>query len=123
MDFFPGVRVNEQKERIIINQLKKKFVDYDLLSTRILFWNSFKFKPQKYTLEQAKQLKQPHLVKNLYFYNERERRVYKVESYTAICDYIEKLEPWENVDALVFKEDMSWVIAFTHEDIVLSIGL
>lgn len=36
-----------------------------------------------------------------------------------VVTYILELEPWELVDACVFNREMKWVLAVTHEDVLL----
>jgi len=36
---------------------------------------------------------------------------------------MENLEPWEEVDGILFDKELNWVLAFTHEDVLLAVGL
>ena len=47
--------------------------------------------------------------------------------YTAkfkeIVDYINRLEPWEEIDAEIFDDLLRWYICVTHEDFCITYGL
>ena len=44
-------------------------------------------------------------------------------SFGAVVDYVEQLEPWEDIDAYLFDGTMDWVVAVTHEDAILCLGV
>lgn len=44
-------------------------------------------------------------------------------NFGEIGEYVNQLEPWEEIDAEIFDESMKWVIVITHEDISLIFGL
>lgn len=57
-----------------------------------------------------------------YFFSERVEELYKT-NFGEIGEYVNQLEPWEEIDAEIFDESMKWVIVITHEDISLIFGL
>lgn len=59
---------------------------------------------------------------DLFFYLERTEELY-IAGYGEICSYISSLEPWEEIDAVIFDQTMDWTIAVTHEDFSILIGL
>ena len=59
---------------------------------------------------------------DLFFYLERTEELYEIR-FEEICRYINSLEPWEEIDAVIFDKTMEWMIAVTHEDFSIIIGL
>lgn len=44
-----------------------------------------------------------------------------ITCYEEICRFIGSLEPWEEIDAVIFDRTMEWTIAVTHEDFSIPI--
>ena len=88
-----------------------------------LMWNSYlsQYKPSCIPTKEITQLRIPR-DKTLFFYSERVNRLYAA-SFGAVVDYVEQLEPWEDIDAYLFDETMDWVVAVTHEDAILCLGV
>lgn len=59
---------------------------------------------------------------NLFFYLERTEELYEIK-FEEICRYINSLEPWEEIDSVIFDKTMEWSIIVTHEDFSILIGL
>ena len=60
--------------------------------------------------------------KKVFFYSERIRTLYAA-SFGSVVDYVGQLEPWEDIDAYLFNGTMDWVVAVTHEDVILCLGI
>ena len=92
--------------------------EYDLNSNRL--WNCLRVKRCCLEFEDARKLDIP---KSIIFYLERQNEVYST-NFDDVCEYIDKLEPWEYIDAYIFDDTFSWLLAITHEDLkCLTVGL
>jgi len=109
----------------IINIFTEKFVDSNIVEERILYWNSFKDEYRgnikKLNINQIKKLSLPS-EKNIYIYLEREKKLFK-GNIKHIHGFYEQQEPWEETDITIFDESLNWVVAFTHEDEIVTYGL
>ena len=103
----------------LIERFQDRYVDRKRLRQVGLMWNSFlpQYKPRYLPTEKIAQLRIPR-DKKLFFYSERIRMLYAA-SFGAVVDYVEQLEPWEDIDAYLFDRTMDWVVAVTHEDAIL----
>ena len=88
-----------------------------------LMWNAClpQYQPRCIPTEEIAELGLPR-DKKVFFYSERDRMLYAA-SFGAVVDYVEQLEPWEEIDAYLFDGTMDWVIAVTHEDAILCLGI
>lgn len=112
IEFSNGILIDVTDKNEKIKCLQQSFVKTsDYVN---LMWNAFKHKPLLITFEEAKGLPITHS-KKIYFYLERQNKLY-LTYYSKICDYVENLEPWEEIDGYVFDESYEWIIAITHED-------
>lgn len=111
----------------IVNRFIKKFVkdgfyflDNEIKSKNLL-WCSFI--GENFKVIPTQELDKIKLPSNndLYFYIERTEKLYKTNIF-EIHEFINSLEPWEDIDAEIFDETMSWVIAITHEDFSILLG-
>lgn len=113
-----------EKEKII-NIFTGKFIDANLLKESILFWNSLKdeyrINIKRMKINQINNLSLPN-EKSIYIYLEREKKLFKGDV-KSINSYYEHQEPWEETDITIFDESLNWVVAFTHEDEILTYGL
>lgn len=103
--------------------LKKDYCVFDKkTNVRNLMWCNFGKERDKViaTEELSKIILQDN--GDLFFYLERTKELY-ITSYGEICKYISSLEPWEEIDAVIFDKTMEWTIAVTHEDFSILIGL
>lgn len=107
-----GKRLSDDLSSKFKQKLLEAFAqDYDIQSNRM--WNCLKVKSVCMEFEKAKKLNTPIVVM---FYLERQNEVY-ITTFKDICKYVEGLEPWEYIDAYVFDNTFSWLIAITHEDL------
>jgi len=113
-----------EKEEII-NIFTDKFVDSNMVKERILYWNSFKDEYRRnikrMNIKQIKNLSLPD-EKNIYIYLERVRKLFKGDI-KSIHSFYEQQEPWEETDINIFDESLNWVVAFTHEDEIITYGI
>ena len=80
-------------------------------------WNSFVQKPKCIPMEEIRDISIPP-EDRVFFYDERDRALYAARM-GEVVTYILELEPWDQVDACVFNREMKWVLAVTHEDVLL----
>ncbi|MDE7430394.1 MAG: hypothetical protein K2N34_00510 [Lachnospiraceae bacterium] len=104
----------------ILTSFIDRYVDREKLKRYILMWNSFVYKPKCLPIEAVQDITLPH-DKTVFFYDEREKLLYSTTMKDAVY-FIKNLEPWDQVDACIFDKDMNWVIAVTHEDVILCLG-
>lgn len=113
-----------EKEEII-NIFTDKFVDSHRVKERILYWNSFKDEYRsnikRMNINQIKNLSLPD-EKNICIYLERGRKLFKGDI-KSIHSFYEQQEPWEETDITIFDESLNWVVAFTHEDEIITYGI
>ncbi|UUZ93003.1 SMI1/KNR4 family protein [Paenibacillus sp. P25] len=102
-----------------LSQLIEKFADKQRVQEGYLLWNSLKHKPTIISFEQATSMQDDQ---DLIFYLEREKIMYSV-TMSEVTMYIEQLEPWSEVDAYLFDASFTWLIAFTHEEVILSVRI
>lgn len=106
-----------------LSQFRQKLIQifaqkYDIKSNRL--WNCLRVKANCLDFEEARKLAVPDSV---ILYLERQNEVYNT-TFKDICKYVEKLEPWEYIDAYVFDATFSWLFIITHEDLkCLIVGL
>jgi hypothetical protein len=117
--------IDEIEESKIVNNLIEKYIDMSILEQRILLWNSFKeeYKECKciISLSQLKEINIPNR-NNLYIYLDRNRKLFQ-GSFEIISGFYEQQEPWEETDITIFDESFKWLIAFTHEDEIVTFNL
>lgn len=110
-----GSIINNQEE--ILLKIKNNFLDEDFIDedypNKVLMINHLKNKKIIYNkvLQDIKISKR----RKVYFYHERKKELYLVE-YKYVCKYIEQLEPWEEVDCLIFNNTFKWIIGYNHEE-------
>lgn len=114
--------IQSEEKELIIKCVLEKYVDMNRIIKNKLIWNSFFIKPDRMTFEQLSNFELPNL-NNLLFYNERKSTLYRCK-FSDVIHFINELEPWEDVDCYIFDDSTDWIVAITHEDlIVLAIGL
>ena len=121
LDFTAYDRVLDAKW--LIERFRDRYVDRKRLRQVGLMWNSLlpQYEPRCLPTEEIAQLGIPR-DKKVFFYSERIRMLYAA-SFGAVVDYVEQLEPWEDIDAYLFDGTMDWVVAVTHEDAILCLGV
>ena len=107
----------------LMERFQDRYVDRKRLRQVGLMWNSLlpQYKPRCLPTEEIAQLGIPR-DKKVFFYSERIRTLYSA-SFGAVVDYVEQLEPCEDIDAYLFDGSMDWVVAVTHEDAILCLGV
>lgn len=105
----------------VLTSFIDRYVDREKLKRYFLMWNSFVYRPKfRLPIEAIQNISLP-FDKTVFFYEEREKTLYTTTMKDVVC-FVEDLEPWDQVDACVFDKDMNWVIAVTHEDVILCWG-
>ena len=66
-------------------------------------------------------------ITNLRYFLENELSYLKKNDFSPscffeICEEISQLEPWDEIDALIFDETFTWTIAITHEEFLIRIS-
>jgi hypothetical protein len=117
--------INENKEKILSRYIKQ-FVDNsfsreDKIYGGInLMWCNFKRKDGEYLPIDCLN-KQWDASKKVLYYDERTNYLFE-SSFFEICEKMSQLEPWDEIDALIFDETFTWTIAITHEDFLICIS-
>ena len=106
-----------------IERFQNRYVDRKRLRQVGLMWNSFLPQYELRCLPTG-EIAQPGISRDekLFFYSERIRTLYAA-SFGSVVDYVGQLEPWEDIDAYLFNGTMDWVVAVTHEDVILCLGI
>jgi len=104
----------------IIDKFKEKFIDKEYPKL-ILLSNHLKEKPRVLPIGKLNTVVFPKTV-NLFFYNERTKKLYKTNR-DEILELVNKLEPWDELDAVIFDESLEWVIMLNHEDLIFTLGV
>jgi hypothetical protein len=117
---YKGILLERDEKSSIIEKFIEQFVDKDF-PKRILISNHLKYKDQILAMDNIRSVRVPD-VDNLYLYHERLKEMYKT-NFDSFCTYVEQLEPWEDVDLLVFDQSFTWYICITHNDSVILFGL
>lgn len=107
--------IEGDKKELIISSFQQTFL---MNPFNGLMWNNFKYNATCLAFEDIGLLGIP--TQNLLFYLERQKRLYETDL-QVIIELISGLEPWEEIDAEIFDVSMSWVVAVTHEDKLLSV--
>lgn len=104
----------------ILTSFVDRYVDREKLKRYILMWNSLIYKPKCLPIEAFQDMMLPS-EKTVFFYDEREKTLYSTTMKDVVY-FVKNLEPWDQVDACIFDRDMNWVVAVTHEDVILCLG-
>jgi hypothetical protein len=116
---FHGLLLNENSKFPIIEKFKAIFVDEDF-PERILLSNHLKHKDKVLPLKTLRTLEVPN-PDNVYLYHERLGEMYETDL-DSVYSYLEQLEPWEDVDLILFDNSFTWYICVTHNDSVILYG-
>lgn len=76
---------------------------------------------RKTPIERIRKLNTP-MELNLFMYHERLKTVYSTR-FQEICEYLEQLDLWEDIDSLIVDKKFDWFVGITHDDILLIYGL
>lgn len=124
------IKDTDFKKRIL-NKFISKFVknDYTFKNPKTggtnLFWCNFSKKSKIYPNDKLfSNLTKTQLKFDapVYFYNERTQEMFFTD-FEDIYNFVNNLEPWDQIDAEIFDESLDWVIAVTHEDVSFVSGL
>jgi len=113
---FDGVRIGTEEAEEILREFKRRYIN-DSYPERVLYINHLKQHDGEISFDRIRDISMPE-DEMLYMYHERLKTLYAT-SFDQICMYVEQLEPWEDIDCLVFDEDMNWFLALTHDEKVL----
>lgn len=128
MKFINGKKQEQSYKDFLISKYREIFLKEDYCSfdkntkARNLMWCNFAKERNKVIATDELPKIVLHDKNDLFFYLERTEELY-LASYGEICSYISSLEPWEEIDAVIFDQTMDWTIAVTHEDFSILIGL
>lgn len=117
---FNGNIVERQESQQVLERFKQFFID-DNYPERILMINHLNKIEKKLPIEELRDVDVPR-TDNIYIYHERLQILY-LTNFEQICIYINQLEPWEDVDCLVFDESFTWFIGITHNESLLLSGI
>ena len=109
----------------LIETFKKKFAvsDYDPKSQKVsrLLWCSLSCEVRTMPLDELKSVRLAPDTR-VFCYNERSGEM-RGTTFGQICEFISRLEPWEETDIEIFDLSFKWFIAITHEDFLIVYGL
>lgn len=111
-------KMNIKDSLPVISKLNFTYGNINRLKQGHLLWNSLIQNSKKVSFEQVITLIEQ--CEHLYFYLERSKVLYSVKPSKLIV-YLQKLEPSDEIDAYLFDITYKWLIAFTHEDVILRV--
>lgn len=100
----------------ILDKFKKIYID-ESYPERILFINHLNRYDEIIPFERLREVNIPK-EKSLFMYHERLKTIY-ITNFKQICLYVEQLEPWEDIDCLIFDEELNWFLGLNHSEEVL----
>jgi len=104
-----------------IQNFIQRYVDVLLLDERKLIWNSLTVDTKVIKTNELNKIHM-NICEQLLLYDERKKEIFTIK-YCDLLVHIDELEPWEEVDYLVFNNTLDWFIAITHEDKSLLYGV
>lgn len=113
---FNGDKVEFNEADRIQDKFKKIYIDKSY-PERILFINHLNRYDETIPFERLREVNIPK-EKSLFMYHERLKTIY-ITNFEQICLYVEQLEPWEEIDCLIFDEEFSWFLGLNHSEEVL----
>lgn len=117
---FNGTVVEKLDTEKILGKFKEQFINKSY-PERILLINHLSNIERTISVEELRNINIPKK-NNIFMYHERLKTLY-LTSFEEIYTYIEQLEPWEDIDCLVFDEEFNWFMGITHDDSVLLFGI
>lgn len=117
---FNAIKIEGFNQIKILEEVNNYFLDKDY-PEKILMINHLRDVDRILNVEHIRSIHFPE-INNIYVYHERLKELYQT-NYSSVCEYVEQLEPWEDVDLLIFNQSYKWFIAITHNDIILYHGL
>jgi hypothetical protein len=127
MDVLKGLIADDSVKQEVLGRFMESFVKSDYTGRdpvdggRRLMWCSITKEFRVYLTEELFQVL-TGTDRPVYFYNERTEEMH-LTGFEDVRAFINSFEPWDEVDAEVFDDSLEWVIAVTHEDTSLVIGL
>lgn len=100
----------------ILDKFKEHYINKSY-PERILLINHLNKYDKVISFEQLREINLPK-EKKLFMYHERLKTVY-VTNFEQICLYVEQLEPWEEIDCLIFDAELNWFFGINHNEKVL----
>lgn len=128
MNNINGKKQEESYKDVVISKyieafLKKDYCFFDNKTRgRNLMWCNFAKERDRIIATEELEKIEPQDKKDLFFYLERTEELY-IADYEEICKFVSSLEPWEEIDAVIFDKTLEWTIAVTHEDISILVGV
>lgn len=113
---FDEIEIETGKANILLDKFKERYINKSY-PERILFINHLNRYDKAISFEQIREINIPK-EKSLLMYHERLKIVY-VTNFEQICLYVEQLEPWEEIDCLIFDEELNWFLGLNHNEKVL----
>lgn len=117
---FEGVEIETKEAGRILDEFKERYINKNY-PERILFINHLNKYDKAILFEQIREINIPK-EKSLYMYHERLKTVYLTD-FEHICLYVEQLEPWEEIDCLIFDESLNWFLGLNHNEKVLTYNI
>lgn len=117
---YDGIEIDENLKREIMERFLEKYVDEDY-PERILLCNHLRIKDRTIPICDLRTLS-GCFHDELFLYHERMKKLFRT-SFENVCNYVEQLEPWEDVDLLVFDDSALWYFCVTHNDTIVVYGL
>lgn len=106
----------------ILTRFIQRYADRKKLKRYYLLWNSLNKNliVKCLPIEQIKNLPFPS-DKSVLLYDERQKTLYGT-TIKDVINFVQSFEPWDEVDAYIFDNDIDWCVAITHEDKILCWG-
>lgn len=116
---FNGQIVQTEESNRLLEEFKKLYIDNDY-PERILYINHLRKIYKIFSIEKLREISIPNK-RNLVIYHERIKKVYRT-NFADICQYVEQLEPWEDIDCLIFDDSFKWFLGINHSDEIFIYG-
>lgn len=113
---FNGDEMEFNEADRILGKFKKIYIDKSY-PERILFINHLNRYDEIIPFERLREVNIPK-ENSLFMYHERLKTIY-ITNFEQICLYVEQLEPWEDIDCLIFDEELNWFLGLNHSEEVL----
>ena len=119
------ILINSKESNLLLDNFKRRFVvyEYDPKKQKVcrLIWANLNCKGVVLPTDEFEKIPIVSSAE-VYFYSERDKKMYTAK-FKEIVDYINRLEPWEEIDAEIFDDLLRWYICVTHEDFCITYGL
>lgn len=112
---------DEVLKKFIERFVKPDYVYDDKSSIYNFMWNNYKLKPKGYPTEKLFDNNIPVSGK-VYFYDEFEKKL-SITDFNDIQQMVNDAEPWMEIDAQIFNDNLDWNIGITHKGVTFVTGL